>query len=87
MRNVEANLIYDTGSDWVVVSSAQCSSCKGSEEKYDPEASNNYLEVGRTEDKTYGYSMSLKGRTVMDQVCLTKKDVCIDPLYFFLVSK
>ena len=42
MRNVEANLIYDTGSDWVVVSSAQCSSCKGSEEKYDPEASNNY---------------------------------------------
>ena len=42
MRNVEANLIYDTGSDWVVVASAQCSSCKGSEEKYDPEASNNY---------------------------------------------
>ena len=78
-------MIYDTGSDWLVVEGAECKKCKG--QLYDPQASAFFEQVdGRTESKTYGSFMSVKGLTVKDQVCLIKKDVCIDPMYFFLVS-
>ena len=82
---MEARLIYDTGSDWLVVEGADCKKCSG--QLYDPQASSFFEQVdSRTESKTYGSFMSVKGLTVKDQVCLIKKDVCVDPMYFFLVS-
>ena len=78
------NLIYDTGSDWLVVESAKCSNCQSN---YDPEASDFFVDIGgRNESKVYGSFMRVEGRTVQDQVCLKKREVCIDPFNFFLVT-
>lgn len=86
--------MFDTGSDWLVVESAICenpekivteNNCLSA---YNPNFSANFVDLGEeTETKVYGSFMRVEGRQVQDQVCLKKRDVCIDPFNFFLVTE
>ena len=54
---------------------------------YNPNSSEYFAEFGgRNESKTYGSFIHIEGRTVQDQICLKKQDVCIEPFNFFLVT-
>jgi len=81
----EMKVIYDTGSDWLLIEGRGCENCKGS--KYDPNTSSYYTEVDiRTQSKTYGSFMHVEGKEVQDQVCLKSFSLCMDPLDFFLIT-
>lgn len=82
----EMRVIYDTGSDWMVIEGKDCETCK--ENKFDQSLSP-YFEVvrDRIEDKQYGSFIHVKGKEVRDKVCLKEQQSCVDPFKFFLVSE
>ena len=78
-------VIYDTGSDWLLIEGRDCENCKGS--RYDSNTSSyfNTLNI-TTKQKTYGSFVHVEGKEVQDQVCLKSFSLCMDPLDFFLIS-
>ena len=67
--NQEMQLIYDTGSDWMVVEGRDCVNCEGG--RYDPNTSSYYEIVDvLTQNLKYGNLFHFKGKEVQDQVCL-----------------
>lgn len=82
----ETKVIFDTGSDWLIVNGKGCKSCFGN--LYDPSTSDYFVPPdalkGRTK-KRYGTFVTVEGVIVKDQVCLSPRNVCVDPLEFFFV--
>mmetsp|Transcript_27942 Transcript_27942/g.37879 ORF Transcript_27942/g.37879 Transcript_27942/m.37879 type:complete len:185 (+) Transcript_27942:360-914(+) len=78
-------VVYDTGSDWLTVESAQCKSCFG--ENFDATASESWkpTESSNIEEVEYlsGY---IEGYTGTDKVCLSSDSDCINELEFFLID-
>jgi hypothetical protein len=65
---VEFDVIYDTGSDWVVVEGKNCTNCQGN--TYDPSSSSQSKQVGKKlSTRTYG-SAVLYGTEFTDKVCI-----------------
>ena len=82
----EATVIFDTGSDWLIVNGKGCKSCYGS--LYDPSTSDYFVPpdpLKRKTKKRYGTFVTVEGVTVADQVCLSPRNACVDPLQFFFV--
>lgn len=78
-------VIYDTGSDWLLIEGRDCDNCKGS--KYDPNTSTYFDTVDiRKEHKEYGSFVHVEGNRVQDQVCLKSFSLCMDPYEFFLIQ-
>ena len=75
------NVVFDTGSDWLVVQGISCESCEGA--KFDPsystQTSNSDIEA-----RNYG-SASLLGYEYNDKVCLNPS-FCVLNFDFFLVQ-
>lgn len=64
----EARVVYDTGSDWLVVESSTCSSCLGT--NYDVTTSTDSTQVATSvSERLYG-SASLDGMEYTDKVCI-----------------
>ena len=84
--NQEMKLIYDTGSDWMVVEGRDCKDCEGA--RYDPNTSS-YYKVKNVLDKPlkYGNYIHLVGKEVDDQICLQEFAYCIEPYHFLLVNQ
>ena len=81
----EMKLIYDTGSDWLVVEGINCPKCNGN--KFDPSESTNFEQVSeRKEEKKYGSFVHVTGSEVKDSICLEPFTNCVDPFKFFLVE-
>ena len=75
------NLVFDTGSDWLVVQGKDCSSCKGN--KFDPFITGKLVN-GKLSTKTYGTAV-LNGTVFKDIVCLDGEK-CVNEFEYFLIS-
>ena len=61
--DMEMKVIFDTGSDWLLIESRDCENCMGS--KYDPNTSSYYSEVDiRTKIIEYGSFIHVRGKYV-----------------------
>ena len=80
----EFDVVYDTGSDWLVIEGEYCSNCTG--DKYDPNDSegNPRRLAFEKSDRSYG-SAYLTGYEYLDKVCLTL-DKCVESFQFFLID-
>ena len=83
------NVIFDTGSDWLVIDGFECTPEKGCDgATYNPESSEFFAErTPEISDRTYGNMIHLRGKTVADNVCLTSAAVCIKPYSWFYVTE
>lgn len=74
------NVVYDTGSDWLVIPDMNCQSCNGN--KHD----NSNAEVVDEElsERLYG-SAGLRGTTFKDKACLMSEneDSCVTDFEYF----
>lgn len=83
--NVLMDVVYDTGSDWLVIEGSDCTDCEGN--KYDTnDSSGDPVRLTNSiSERNYG-SASLTGREWTDKVCLRPETNCIDDFEFFLIS-
>jgi hypothetical protein len=73
------DVVFDTGSDWLVIPDADCISCKG--EKYD--SSNSVPIDTTTTSREYG-SAYLEGKSYSDTVCLDEtSSTCVANFTYF----
>ena len=82
--NTLMDVVYDTGSDWLVVEGSNCSNCEGN--TYDTSTSQGTPKKVATEisERNYG-SASLTGYEYTDKVCITLS-MCLDTFEFFLIE-
>ena len=78
-RFTPLDVIFDTGSDWLVIESDECSNCEGN--TYDTSRS---IKVGENfSTRIYG-SANLEGLEYKDTVCVLLNS-CVDDFEFFAV--
>ncbi len=83
-HNQAMDVVFDTGSDWLLVEGSSCASCDGS--TYDPSKSSNSRKVGAQESQRVQGAMQLSGIEWTDTVCVTDL-ACIEDFEYFLISK
>lgn len=72
-------MVYDTGSDWLVIPDSECAQCDGN--KHDN--SDATPEQEEDSERLYG-SAALVGRTYSDKVCLTtQSSSCVSSFEYF----
>ena len=78
------DVVYDTGSDWLVIEGSFCQSCGG--DKYDPakSAGESIRKAQSLSERNYG-SASLTGYEYYDRVCITL-NMCLDSFEYFLIE-
>ena len=77
----ELNVVFDTGSDWLVIESKDCYNCQG--DGFD--ANNGSVRLSKSiSERNYG-SASLSGYEIRDRVCLSF-DTCVYDFEFFLIQ-
>ena len=82
-------VIFDTGSDWLVIEGVNCTNCENNtydftDELLKEEGSFNWLE--KRGERRYG-SAYLKGREATDTVCLTKNETtCASNFQMFIID-
>ena len=82
--NTLMDVVYDTGSDWLVIEGSDCGNCEGN--KYntaDSEGTPTQTNASQTE-RNYG-SASLTGYEYTDKVCIAI-GTCLDSFEFFLID-
>ena len=82
--NTLMDVVYDTGSDWLVVEGSDCASCEGN--TYDTANSDGTpVQINATQsERNYG-SASLTGYEYTDKVCIAL-GTCIEDFEFFLID-
>mmetsp|Transcript_40807 Transcript_40807/g.29447 ORF Transcript_40807/g.29447 Transcript_40807/m.29447 type:complete len:220 (+) Transcript_40807:50-709(+) len=81
----EIQVVYDTGSDWLTVESANCRSCFG--DNFDQSASSSWTPHSEPIIEEFEYlSGAIEGITGSDKVCLSDGDNCADDFEFFLIQ-
>jgi Eukaryotic aspartyl protease len=80
--SVPFNVIYDTGSDWVVMEGKNCTNCEG--DTYDPTTASIQSKQMTTEISTRQYgNMLFYGTEYMDRICINKLQGCVDNFQYF----
>ena len=73
------DVVYDTGSDWLVIPDSECFSCTG--KKHDTSDAEPVEE--KLSQRLYG-SAALVGKTFKEKTCLTKSaDSCVADFEYF----
>lgn len=81
----ELQLIYDTGSDWLVAAGMDCKECAG--RVYDYNTSSYFTMINsRKAMKEYGTILHMDGQVVEDQICLNVRNYCVEPFQWFMFS-
>ena len=75
------NVVYDTGSDWLVVQGSDCTNCEGA--MFDGSEG---TQVNADETERHYGSASLYGYEYRDQVCLNPR-ACVDDFEYFLITQ
>ena len=81
--NTKMDVVFDTGSDWLVMEGKTCSNCEGN--KYNPSISNGKPKriSTKSSERNYG-SASLVGYEWTDKVCIDLGH-CVEDFEFFLI--
>lgn len=66
--NQKMDVVYDTGSDWLVVEDTACETCYGT--NFNTTTSSTFNELSAEEEERLYGSAALKGVRVTDKVCL-----------------
>jgi len=83
--NTLMDVVYDTGSDWLVVEGSDCINCEGNTyDVNDSEGTPEQVNASATE-RNYG-SASLVGYEYVDKVCIAL-GTCIEDFEFFLINE
>ena len=82
-NNEAIDVVFDTGSDWLLVEGKQCSSCDGT--TYDWSTSTAAYRVNPNESQRTMGAMTLTGSEWVDQVCVTEL-ACIENFEFFMIT-
>lgn len=78
------DVIYDTGSDWLIVEGSGCENCPGN--TYNPATSSMSRLVGDgTSSRAYG-EQTFFGTEYLDKVCINNLQGCVDSFKYFLIS-
>ena len=78
------DVVYDTGSDWVVVDGYSCKNCQGN--VYNTLTSTQAKEMGNPVSmRAYGSAL-LYGTEYSDKVCVTKDKGCVENFEYFLIT-
>jgi len=78
-------VVYDTGSDWLTVESAQCRSCFG--ENFNEKKSESWKPADHSKIEEVEYlSGTIEGVTGTDKVCLSNDQNCANDFEFFLID-
>ena len=81
------NLIWDTGSDWLMVESADCTNCNGDTFDYTVSETFQISSPTTTLTATLGDGTVLTGEKATDTVCINSDaDSCIDNFQFVAVN-
>ena len=77
------DVVYDTGSDWLVMEDITCSNCEGN--KYDNSNSQGTpVQIATSSsERNYG-SASLVGYEYTDKVCINL-NTCLDVFEYFMI--
>ena len=78
------NVIYDTGSDWVVLEGSSCANCKGN--TYDPTTSNLSNKVGSSISTRHYGTAVFYGTEYTDKVCINPFFACVENFEYFQVT-
>ena len=79
----EFDVVYDTGSDWIVVEGKSCTNCPG--KNYDPATSTSAKKKNSTLiQRNYGQA-TFFGTSWTDKVCLNE-EVCLDNFEYFQIT-
>lgn len=85
--STELDVVYDTGSDWLVIEGSSCVTCQG--DKYDITDSllngHAYRKTISSSEREYG-SAKVVGREYTDTVCIGLRH-CVNSFRFFLVEQ
>jgi hypothetical protein len=76
------DVVYDTGSDWLVVFGKDCTNCNGT--KYDPKYG--IPTTSAVSERHYG-SASLTGREYRDRVCIDYRTCAREFEYFSILTQ
>ena len=85
-ENIEMQVIFDTGSDWLMIESTDCKTCEGAKYDWDKSTYFNRRTVVQ-ENRTYGTIIHLQGYRVTDQVCLGRGENCVSPFSWLLIEE
>ena len=79
------DVVYDTGSDWLVIESEACTSCSNARFRFDHTKSKDFkVSTSNVSDRNYG-SANLKGFEVKDTVCVADQ-LCQKDFGWFLID-
>lgn len=82
--NTLMDVVFDTGSDWLVVEGSDCSNCEGN--KYNiADSTGNPQQVNASQSQRNYGSASLTGYEYKDTVCV-KLGTCLSNFEFFLID-
>lgn len=81
------DVVYDTGSDWLVVEGADCGGCEGNTYNIGPSLDSGIAEQKSDEQSTRSYgSAELKGYEYTDTVCILFS-ACVENFEFFYIEE
>ena len=80
----DIKVVFDTGSDWLVIPGTNCSNCEGN--RYNG-ANQSIPTVGHPSHRQYG-TASLFGQEYTDKVCLGEgaDHSCVEEFEYFLIE-
>lgn len=87
-------MVWDTGSDWLVIESVECDTCIPPVYDYTLNPSTYSKQYGSESSRNYG-STSTKGYLANDRICLSasskadltdKRQACVDGFRFFMIT-
>jgi hypothetical protein len=80
------DMIFDTGSDWLVVEGATCTNCDGNTYDIRPNMATGVAKDVSKQISTRSYgSLELQGREYTDTVCILFS-ACLNNFKFFLIE-
>ena len=82
-RKSRLDLVFDTGSDWLVVEGVDCDECE--QNKYDPSTSAYSRQISTKSSQRFYGSAVLTGTEWEDQICILLNK-CINNFQYFLIS-
>ena len=82
--SIPMDIIYDTGSDWLVMEGSECTNCD--DNVYDPATSTASVKVATATSQRFYGSAFLTGYEYKDKVCLASGEYCIDEFEYFLIT-
>lgn len=79
------DVLFDTGSDWLVLEGKSCDTCEG-KDLYNPKKSESSKKLSKEDSSRYYGSANVSGQIYTDTVCVTNSFLCLYDYPLFVAS-